>query len=43
MFNIALGAVLGWTTAVVIYHIGSSAGSAAKDATATLLAGRIGR
>jgi hypothetical protein len=38
MFNIALGAVLGWTTAVVSYHISSSAVAAAKDAAM----GRIG-
>ncbi|MBP0492089.1 hypothetical protein [Roseomonas indoligenes] len=41
MFNIALGAVIGWNTAVVGYHIGSSAGSAARAATLDRVIGGI--
>ena len=43
MFNIALGAVLGWNTAVVGYHIGSSAGSATRAATLDRIIGGVGR
>ena len=39
LFNIALGAALGWTSSVISYHVGSSAGSAAKDVALNRISG----